>query len=120
LPKQGSGNFIAADVQIAFRQALTKAIQATVDENHCANDDALLPFQLVAAAWSGGVMLGPGRCDDDAYRELVRHVATHGCWPQHIDSAPLQAMLARGLGMDDIPADWPSLRRLVQSGKCVP
>lgn len=120
LPKQQGDKYIDDDVQTAFKQALAKAFQVAAGGNHSANDDALLPFQLVAAAWSGGVMLGPGRCDDDAYRELVRHVATHGCWPQHIDSAPLQAMLARGLGMDDIPADWPSLRRLVQSGKCVP
>lgn len=49
-------------------------------------DSALAPFRALAAAWTGGVMLGPGRsiradgedvtgCDDGAYLALARAVA---------------------------------------------
>ena len=38
-------------------------------------DEALLPFRVAAAAWSGGVMLGPEKCDDAAYVELLEQSA---------------------------------------------
>lgn len=65
-------------------------------------------------------MLGPDRCDDDAYRGLLQHVAAHGHWPDRIDSAALRAMIARGLGVDKVPVDGERLRQLVRSGMCVP
>lgn len=38
--------------------------------------DALLePFKLLGRAWSGGVMLGPGQSDDQAYAVLAKAVA---------------------------------------------
>lgn len=37
-------------------------------------DRALLPFR-VAAAWSGGVRLGPEHCDDQAYAEFLQNIA---------------------------------------------
>ena len=38
-------------------------------------DQLLAPFKLVAAAWTGGVMLGSKECDDQVYLELVKAVA---------------------------------------------
>lgn len=37
-------------------------------------DAALAPFRPLAAAWSGGVMLGSELCDDSAYEALLRAV----------------------------------------------
>lgn len=46
--------------------------------------DALLePFKLLGRAWSGGVMLGPGQCDDQAYAALAKAVA-EGADPQAV------------------------------------
>ena len=43
-------------------------------------DQALLPFRVAAAAWAGGVMLGPEKCDDMAYGELLKAIGqTGGC-----------------------------------------
>jgi len=63
-------------------------------------DGALAPFRLLAAAWAGGVMLGKDRCDDDAYVALARAVAegTDSTLP-----ASLRRMLARGLGLRELP-----------------
>ena len=41
-------------------------------------DRALRPFRIIAAAWAGGVMLGPQKCDDFGYAELLKSVATAG------------------------------------------
>jgi len=38
-------------------------------------DAALAPLKVVAAAWSGGVMLGEQGCDDGAYEKLLKAVA---------------------------------------------
>ena len=123
-------------------------------------DDALLPFRVAAAAWAGGVMLGPEKCDDVAYAELLQTIATTHELPKRLsggerprmgDAARLAAetpadyragekgrqfprpvgegqgggsrpcaMIARGLGVDDIPDDGAELAALVKSGRCVP
>lgn len=83
-------------------------------------DEALLPFRVAAAAWSGGVMLGPKGCDDAAYMSLLEYVGTHHELPDKIESAPLLQMIARGLGVSKTPADTPGLQNLVFSGRCVP
>ena len=59
-------------------------------------DAALAPFRLLAAAWSGGVMLGKEACDDLAYESLLRAVAEKG------DPAAVVARIAapRGDGRD--------------------
>lgn len=68
-------------------------------------DVRLLPFRILAAAWSGGVMLGTDqpdgspRCDDDAYADLLKQVGTTGDLPETIDSPDLRAMIAKGLGV---------------------
>lgn len=68
-------------------------------------DKALRPFQIVAAAWSGGVMLGLPDCDDHAYGDLMKVVGKTGDIPEQIESERLRTMIARGLGVDDIPPE---------------
>lgn len=52
-----------------------------------ARDEAVEPLRLLAAAWSGGVMLGDG-ADDEAYKVLARAVAAK-------EDAPASPALAR-------------------------
>ena len=83
-------------------------------------DEALLPFRIAAAAWSGGVMLGPEHCDDAAYVELLDHIGTTHELPDEIESEGLRHMVARGLGLAEIPANSESLSALLLSGRCAP
>lgn len=86
---------VGVDVQdIAAKQQLKRELDAR-----------LLPFRILAAAWSGGVMLGTDppdgapRCDDDAYADLLKHVGTNCDLPAIIDNQNLCAMITKGLGM---------------------
>jgi len=83
-------------------------------------DRALLPFRIVAAAWSGGVMLGPAGCDDLAYNALVQTVGETGDLPERIESEKLRSMTARGLGVEEVPVEREALYALATSGACVP
>jgi hypothetical protein len=101
-------------------------------------DRALRPFRVIAAAWSGGVMLGPKKCDDFGYAELLKSVATTGDLPPVLPSAVgkgaggeggngeegqeggLLGMIARGLGVGSVPADRDGIYALLDSGRCVP
>jgi hypothetical protein len=93
-------------------------------------DEALLPFRVAAAAWSGGAMLGSKGCDDAAYMALLEYVGTHHELPDKIESDPLRQMIARGLGINPpLPpgegrgeGGWSAsdLQNLVASGRCVP
>ena len=96
-------------------------------------DQAMRPFRVLAAAWSGGVMLGPEKCDDLAYGELLASVAKTGDLPEHLPIPPrvgrgegeaseggLPAMIARGLGVDTVPSERQALYSLLNSGRCVP
>lgn len=62
-------------------------------------DRALAPFKVVAAAWSGGVMLG-GQCDDVAYGGLIEAIGKTGDLPSEIGQRSLLEMIAKGLGVD--------------------
>ena len=84
-------------------------------------DRALAPFRIVAAAWAGGVMLGPGKCDDEGYLWLAGRVADTGDLPEDLaGQEALQTMIARGLGVDAIPPERDALLALLASGQCVP
>ena len=83
-------------------------------------DRALLPFRIAAAAWSGGVMLGPDGCDDLAYGELLKSIAETGDIPAKIESKSLAEMIALGLGIAKSPADRDSLYAVASNGACVP
>jgi hypothetical protein len=78
-------------------------------------DQALRPFRILAAAWSGGVMLGPKNCDDFGYAELLKSVATTGDLPTILPSPN-----GRGAGGEGFPADRDALYALLASGRCVP
>jgi len=83
-------------------------------------DRALLPFRVAAAAWSGGVMLGAEECDDTGYADLLKAIANSAELPERIASERLRNMIARGLGVEEAPADRNGLYSLVQSASCVP
>lgn len=83
-------------------------------------DHALLPFRVAAAAWSGGVMLGPERCDDVAYAKQLATIADTGHLPERIESDLLLKMIARGLGLEELPTERDELYRTANSGRCVP
>jgi hypothetical protein len=83
-------------------------------------EQALRPFRIIAAAWSGGVLLGPDECDDLAYADLLKSVAETGEISEWIDSDRLRAMIGRGLAVADTPQDCSGLYRLLSSACCVP
>jgi hypothetical protein len=76
-------------------------------------DRALLPFRVAAAAWSGGVMLGAEDCDDDAYADLLKSIASTADLPERIESGRLLQMIARGVGVDGVLADRDGLYALI-------
>ena len=67
-------------------------------------DAELFPFPVLAMVWSGGVMLGKERCDDQGYAELLQHVSSHGTLPEMLPE-DLVRMHERGSGMEGLPAD---------------
>lgn len=95
----------------ALQQALRDALQTRPHDRA-----TLWPFRVLAAAWSGGAMLGPQRCDQAAYAELVNHIAAHRQLPRRIESPSLRQMIARGLGVPSIPADRERLYEVIASG----
>jgi len=66
-------------------------------------DQALMPFRVAAAAWSGGVMLGTTKCDEEAYEKMLETIASTGDLPGKIESPLLRGMIARGYGLDAVP-----------------
>jgi len=83
-------------------------------------DRALAPFKILAAAWSGGVMLGPEGCDDTAYAALAKLIAETGNlsddWLSAIGNRPsvtLLNMVAKGLGLPAVPVDDPNIQSLI-------
>jgi hypothetical protein len=83
-------------------------------------DRALLPFHIAAAAWSGGVMLGPKECDDTAYGEMLQAIANSGDLPERIENEKLRGMIARGLNVDAVPEVREGIYEKAGNGKCVP
>jgi hypothetical protein len=72
-------------------------------------DRALAPFKILAAAWSGGVMLGTEGCDDTAYAALAKHIADNGNLQEDWSTAlgnpvalTLLKMVVKGLGLPAI------------------
>jgi Eco57I restriction-modification methylase len=103
---------------------LQKDVGATVEENDEKRSKLqrlhrlLAPFKVIAAAWSGGVMLGPKHCDDEAYIKLLRHVADEGDLPELMwkdDGEPtrIAQMIAKGLGVRCVPSEREALYHLV-------
>lgn len=136
----GSGQVVedlfTRDAGIALTSALKDALDhvkrldtsvgmslAEISEKEAARAElerSLAPFKVLAAAWSGGVMLGPGKCDDMAYARLLKHIGETGQLPDTLDSEALRAMIACGLGLDSVPADRESLLSLLIPGSLNP
>jgi hypothetical protein len=84
-------------------------------------EKALAPFKIAAAAWAGGVMLGPGKCDDMAYANLLRDIAGEGRISDDLREEPeLCRMIARGLGLDEASSTWDELMERSAPGKGIP
>ena len=67
-------------------------------------DAALVPFRLLAAAWSGGVMLGKDACDDLAYETLLRAVAEETDPAVVVAQSPRLAAMVE-TGREGVPYD---------------
>jgi hypothetical protein len=83
-------------------------------------DQALLPFRVAVAAWAGGVMLGPEKCDDVAHSQYLKVIGQTGRLPDVIESDVLRSQIARGLGLEPVPNDRPGLEAAVSSIRSIP
>lgn len=117
----------ALDQALAGVKDLEKSVGVTLGELHdkqaakAALDRAMAPFRIVAAAWTGGVMLGPEQCDDAGYTWLLETLATQGALPESWEDRPrLRAMIARGLGVDHAPSLRDDLVAFVLTGDIAP
>jgi hypothetical protein len=82
-------------------------------------DQALLPFRVAMAAWAGGVMLGPEKCDDLAYGELLKAIGKTGHLPEVVESNALRYQIARGVGLESVSEDRPGLEAAVNSAPSI-
>lgn len=117
-PKEPIEHLFANDLDRKLSQALRDAIRSVGELDASVGtsvadmenkkrikaeiDRALLPFRVVAAAWSGGVMLGREYCDDEGYEQLLLSIAKTGDLPEVVTSPKLLAMIAQGLGISEI------------------
>ena len=131
-------NLFMDDLDRKFSKTLSKAVmytnelQASVGKNllELENkkrvkeemDRALAPFKVLAAAWSGGVMLGENYCDDHAYAELVKFVGETGDLPEIIDGQDILKMIAKGLGIESVPPERDKIYEIMGNGNhgCIP
>ena len=129
-------DLFAKDAGIALTDALKGALNhvkrldtsigislAEISEKEAARTElerSLAPFKVLAAAWSGGVMLGEGRCDDLAYARLLKHIGETGSLPEALESESLRAMVACGLGVDEIPTARDEIVSLLATGDSIP
>jgi len=140
-------DLFSQDIYVKFTKTLSKAVmyvdqlQATVGSTLAEienkkrlkgdMDRALAPFKVLAAAWSGGVMLGPDVCDDPAYAALVKHVGETGDLPEAIaktgetEPPAILRMISLGLGMNTVPAGRDDIYALMRNGTpgslaCIP
>ena len=127
--RQGLGDRLTATLgkALAGVAELEKSVGvslADVEAKKLAKDGldlVLAPFRVVAAAWAGGVMLGPEQCDDPGYARLVEAVAGTGTLPGSLADRPrMRAMVARGLGVDVVPASRDDLLALVLGSGTAP
>jgi hypothetical protein len=133
-PEEPVQNLIHQNLNLKFQAALREALRdvnrleasvgmtlAEVAEKErlkAGLDCALLPFRIAAAAWSGGVMLGPENCDDLSYGELLNSIASTTELPEQISSQRLLRMIARGFGIEAVPGDRLALYAILNSVKC--
>lgn len=83
-------------------------------------ENCLLPFKILAAAWTGGVMLGQEGCDDMAYANLARIISDSGSLPNNIESPKLLVMISKGLGIEDESLNLLEILQRFKDGKTIP
>jgi hypothetical protein len=135
-PQEPLQNLLHQDLSLTFQNALHDAIRyvdrleasvgitvAEMQEKEAVKaqlDRALQPFRIAAAAWSGGVMLGPEQCDDLAYADLLQTIANTGDLPERIASERLAKMITRGLDVEEIATERDALYGMISSAACIP
>ncbi len=135
-PKEPISNLFTQNLILKFQQSLADALslvkhlEASVgisiaemeDKKKIKNDldRALIPFRTTAAAWSGGVMLGPSKCDEEAYEKMLETIASTGDLPGLIESSLLRNMIARGYGLDSVSEERDELYSSVKSSAAIP
>lgn len=87
-------------------------------------DQQLSSFKLLAAAWTGGVMLGKEECNDAAYGTLLTYIAQTGQAPKDLsildgimDPQSLEKMVQRGLESDALSFELSFPEVFFSSGK---
>jgi len=83
-------------------------------------ESILLPFKILAAAWTGGVMLGAEGCDDLAYGKLAKAISEEGKLPDNIESEKLLLMISKGLGIDEEGLSLQDIIARIKEGKVIP
>ena len=83
-------------------------------------ENALLPFKVLAAAWTGGVMLGKNGCDDFEYGRLAQIIAEKGKLPNNIDSRKLLMMISKGLGIEEEGLNFQEILERIKQNKIIP
>jgi hypothetical protein len=123
---------IYANLQRALAEALTlvRRLEASIGSNlaeltdkealKAKLDKALLPFRVAVAAWSGGVMLGPEKCDDQAYAQFLKAVGETGRIPGAIESESLRDQIAHGLGIESVPEERDGVEAAINSPRAIP
>lgn len=135
-PKEPIANLFTQNLDLKFQQALTDALDlvkhleasvgisvAEMEEKKKIKaelDRALMPFRVAAAAWSGGVMLGPTKCDEDAYEKMLETIASTGDLPERIKSELLRNMIARGFGVGEVPGERDDLYAVINASSIIP
>jgi hypothetical protein len=77
-------------------------------------DAELFPFRVLALSWSGAVMLGERKADNQGYGHLVKHVAENGELAETMEPWVL-AMLRRGVGVASLPPARQELHQALSS-----
>lgn len=135
-PKEPIANLFTQNLDLKFQQALTDALDlvkhleasvgisvAEMEEKKKIKaelDRALMPFRVAAAAWSGGVMLGPNKCDEEAYEKMLETIASTGDLPERIESELLRDMIARGIGVNEVPGERNDLYTVINAPSVIP
>lgn len=83
-------------------------------------ENALLPFKVLAAAWTGGVMLGQNGCDDFEYGRLTKTIAEEGKLPDDINSRKLLTMISKGLGIEEEELNFQEILERIKQNNIIP
>jgi len=83
-------------------------------------EELLLPLKILAAAWTGGAMLGEESCDDLAYGGLAKAISEEGKLPDNIESEKLLLMISKGLGIVEENLSLSDILTRIKEGIIIP